>query len=687
MAGNYEQLKDIINNPTQHSLPAWDNNSKEIEGLVMKQYLLSIINSLTVGYQFMGVASENTNAGTPDQNVAYICGAGTYPNFNGATVDVGCIGIIKYNGEWSFDTIRVDNILIKDSSDFINSVGDLEIVDEQGYVLIRFINGQIKTKNFNSSYTVEQADNDSLADFDISDQTGNVIMRLIEGHIVTKNFDSRNLQIEEKQNTDTLPIWGFTTNGNIVIQTGIFEVPYLGVKLKINTPTDIKTQIMYGPERVITASSNWLSNGDVFNIPTDAIVMKVSFKKENQALSVAEIETLLNNGDIKITYTSDDLPMLQRNAESEKRTKSAMLDLATAPTIQKLANITYHCHPTFVHVSDIHGDAKRLENAVEYANEIGADAICLTGDNVTYEFSDGVGFIEAVIKKYPQIPIFTCIGNHECINVAQTGNNNAALFTKFMAPFAVQGGYKYSNNVPTLFPYYYADISARKMRIICINQFNDAVYGSQDRGGQIGSNQIEWLIQTIKSIPSGYGFVILMHSPEDAITVPADADSFNQTITYNGSDYAGNGMYTSIVRPIEKIVDTFISRGVYSLSYQENNGGLVSTTVDFRDTDPTIEFIGFLCGHRHRDRIGYNQNAINRQCVLDITTTNAHYARGGEAFFANESDLPRGAAGVVQDSFNVYVFDRIHKTIKIVRVGSDINMDFIERKQIILSYQ
>ena len=113
MAGNYEQLLDIINNPTQHGLPAWDNDAKEIEGLTIKQYLLSIINSLTVGYQFMGVASENTSGGTPDQNVFYIAGAGTYNGFgsNPITIDAGYIGIIRWNGAWSSDTIKIADVV------------------------------------------------------------------------------------------------------------------------------------------------------------------------------------------------------------------------------------------------------------------------------------------------------------------------------------------------------------------------------------------------------------------------------------------------------------------------------------------------------------------------------------------------------------------------------------------------
>lgn len=108
MAGNYAQLLDIINNPTDHSLPAWDNDNKLIEGLTIKQYLLTIIQSLTAGYQFMGVATPSTSPGTPDQNVFYIGGAGTYANFGTSiTVRHGQICIFKWNGSWTNTQIEI----------------------------------------------------------------------------------------------------------------------------------------------------------------------------------------------------------------------------------------------------------------------------------------------------------------------------------------------------------------------------------------------------------------------------------------------------------------------------------------------------------------------------------------------------------------------------------------------------
>lgn len=57
------------------------------------------------GYQFAGIATPETDPGTPDQNVFYIAStAGTYTNFDGLILEYGEIAILKYNGAWSKDS-------------------------------------------------------------------------------------------------------------------------------------------------------------------------------------------------------------------------------------------------------------------------------------------------------------------------------------------------------------------------------------------------------------------------------------------------------------------------------------------------------------------------------------------------------------------------------------------------------
>ena len=96
---NYATLKTAI----QQAIKTNGNN--EIKGSLLQQTLVSIVNSLGNDYQFVGVALPATNPGTPDQNVAYLAGPGTYPNFSAIVVPENLLGVLKYNGTWTLETL------------------------------------------------------------------------------------------------------------------------------------------------------------------------------------------------------------------------------------------------------------------------------------------------------------------------------------------------------------------------------------------------------------------------------------------------------------------------------------------------------------------------------------------------------------------------------------------------------
>ena len=92
---NYNNLKTAI----QAVIKA--NGNQEITGDIMQNALLSMVNSLGAGYQFMGVATPETNPSIPDQKVFYISyGKGHYPNFGGRNVDEKEIGLFYYDDDW-----------------------------------------------------------------------------------------------------------------------------------------------------------------------------------------------------------------------------------------------------------------------------------------------------------------------------------------------------------------------------------------------------------------------------------------------------------------------------------------------------------------------------------------------------------------------------------------------------------
>ena len=72
---------------------------------------------------------------------------------------------------------------------------DLDVTDQYGNVLVRFANGHIKTKEFDSSEGFAKlGEYPNAADLDITDESGRVLVRFKNGHIQTKNFNSASVE-------------------------------------------------------------------------------------------------------------------------------------------------------------------------------------------------------------------------------------------------------------------------------------------------------------------------------------------------------------------------------------------------------------------------------------------------------------------------------------------------------------
>lgn len=96
---NYNSLKATINANIK------TNGNEEITGQVLNSVLTAMVDTIGAGYLYMGVATTETNPGTPDARVFYLAGMGTYTNFN-AVIQSGSIGVFRYDTEWHTDTIE-----------------------------------------------------------------------------------------------------------------------------------------------------------------------------------------------------------------------------------------------------------------------------------------------------------------------------------------------------------------------------------------------------------------------------------------------------------------------------------------------------------------------------------------------------------------------------------------------------
>lgn len=213
---NYATLKAAVQAVVK------SNGMQSITGANLQSTLISMIESLGANYTFAGVATTSTSPGTPDQNVFYVGGAGTYTNFGSSyTVPVGSIGVFAYNGSWSRINIEIFGLTtsltdgnegmaldasrgkyLQDEIEYISrnkaekswqQDKKFSIADEQGYSIFDLDeNGDFCTSKFNTRHSLQSSF--SLNPLEISDEQGNAIVKIDnEGQIESKGFNSRKI--------------------------------------------------------------------------------------------------------------------------------------------------------------------------------------------------------------------------------------------------------------------------------------------------------------------------------------------------------------------------------------------------------------------------------------------------------------------------------------------------------------
>lgn len=98
---NYNSLKTAIKSAVD-----WNNNNNEISGNDVLSVLLTMVNSLGSGYQFVGVATPTTNPGNPDALVFYLAGtSGVYSHFGVTVQDEIAVIANNSSGSWTKQSV------------------------------------------------------------------------------------------------------------------------------------------------------------------------------------------------------------------------------------------------------------------------------------------------------------------------------------------------------------------------------------------------------------------------------------------------------------------------------------------------------------------------------------------------------------------------------------------------------
>lgn len=386
--------------------------------------------------------------------------------------------------------------------------------------------------------------------------------------------------------------------------------------------------------------------------------------KNNSAdtITTQEVETLINEGSLYVSYVSYDRNIIERNFVNESKIK------AVYKKYRKNIVTPIPDMPTFTHTSDIHGDVTRLINFLDYSDFLNVDAAIVTGDIVCQAgVYDGTEYFDNVVDYHKSMTLL-CMGNHDA-----RGLNTKDLQSKVMNNIIT----KYNCEIPTSETnptYFYKDISNKSIRIISVNMYE---------AGQSNTNnvrytqlQMDFIVQALISTPENYGIVVLMHNLE-APMKPSQS-KFTQDVS-SGSN-----------NPIlYRIIDEFISRNNGTLTFtQPTSSGdeTIQVSYDFTSIDSSVEFVCYMSGHRHRDGISYVDNVTNTQLMCNVTLGFGLYGNSSINWYGESSDLPRGGSGLTQDSFNLYSIDRSTKTLRIARIGSNLTSEFNYRDFEIIPY-
>ena len=102
--GNYEQLKQAVSDVIK------TNGNQEITGAILQNALLSIISTIGTNATFAGIATPETNPGTPDQNVFYIAvQSGVYSNFDGYKLEDEIVLFLNESQSWKHVLCNIYN--------------------------------------------------------------------------------------------------------------------------------------------------------------------------------------------------------------------------------------------------------------------------------------------------------------------------------------------------------------------------------------------------------------------------------------------------------------------------------------------------------------------------------------------------------------------------------------------------
>lgn len=318
---------------------------------------------------------------------------------------------------------------------------------------------------------------------------------------------------------------------------------------------------------------------------------------------------------------------------------------------------------TVVHLTDTHGDADATHAAYEYADQIGADFVALTGDYVPCGPYHGYSILHSIINN-AKTPTVFAVGNHDIVGLSNQAVNSTCL-----------GPIKNTIQAFENQAYYYRDFQydGQTVRAICLCPFEKKA--SSHVNAYYSQEQLLWLCDAMTTVPDGGHIFILRHFAHHRPVCADEGQSMFYDYTDSGSD-ASNLWLSMDADPVVDIVDAYNERRPIHAQYTgELKDGSETVTVEYDFSNrPNSEFVAYFVGHVHLDAVGYARNTQTKQAVLcSLCTTGVK----GSAEYSSYTTLstPRDYGTDSHIALNVFTFNFKKKSIYVARVGNGIYKD------------
>ena len=321
----------------------------------------------------------------------------------------------------------------------------------------------------------------------------------------------------------------------------------------------------------------------------------------------------------------------------------------------------------FTHLSDIHGYDVSMDVALELNKKSNVDFALMTGDNLLSAHL--VNKLKTSKKPFLIIP-----GNHDTYDYTTEYD-----FRKNVLDVLPNDSIQFADDIHNYWVYDFHK-NGRSLRVVGLDQYQiqtmdfDTVSAHYDI--MMSQEQVDWFISKLRESSDFDGVLVAIHVGLGNRYINArDTTYVNDFVSVYAKQFKGSYDYNGSGDPrlLADIINAYqTGSNIKGVEYESGSkGNPISVTTNFKKA--SSNFIGLFGGHLHWDEVEKLPNYDFLQCLV---------AWGGYGKGCSYDDLVRNTNATNSYVINVNSIDFENKTLKIQRIGANVNDDGITRDSI-----